>query len=87
MAQYNKVKGISFLFLIILVVFFNGCKEPVAFQSKWLDKKIVIDAEDKDWDNYPFFYDEKTQSCLGLYNDSENIYPFSDNGQGHTETD
>ncbi|MDM7919954.1 MAG: hypothetical protein QUS12_12410, partial [Methanosarcina sp.] len=27
-----------------------------------------------DWANYPYFYDKKTQSCLGLYNDSENIY-------------
>jgi hypothetical protein len=74
MAQYNKVRGISFLLLIILVLFINGCKEPVEFQSKWLDKKIIIDADDADWANYPFFYDEKTQSHMGIYNDSENLY-------------
>lgn len=74
MTQYNKVKVISFLFLIIPVVLLNSCKEPVELQSKWLDKKIVIDADDTDWANYPFFYDDKTQSLLGLYNDSENIY-------------
>ncbi|MBN1907742.1 MAG: hypothetical protein JW927_21890 [Deltaproteobacteria bacterium] len=74
MAQNNKVKVISILFLIILVVLLNGCKEPVELQSKWLDKKIVIDGDDIDWANYPYFYDEKTQSCLGFYNDSENIY-------------
>jgi hypothetical protein len=74
MAGYNTFKGILFLLLIFVVVFFNGCKEPVEFQSKWLDKKIVIDADDTDWANYPFFYDEKTRSCMGIYNDSENIY-------------
>jgi hypothetical protein len=74
MAQNNKVKVISFLFMIILVVLLNGCKEPVELQSKWLDRRIVIDGDDIDWSNYPYFYDKKTQSCLGLYNDSENIY-------------
>ncbi len=74
MTQYNKVKGVSFLFLIILVVLLNGCKAPVELQSKWLEKKIVIDGNDTDWANYPFFYNEKTRSCMGIYNDSENIY-------------
>jgi hypothetical protein len=74
MVRYNRLKGISVLFLIILVVFLNGCRKPVEIQSKWLDKKIVIDADDTDWANYPYFYDEKSQSCLGLYNDNENLY-------------
>jgi hypothetical protein len=74
MSQYIKFKVISFLFLIILVTFLNGCREPVEFQSKWLDKRIVIDGDDTDWADYPYFYDKKSQSSLGLYNDSENIY-------------
>jgi hypothetical protein len=74
MSNYKTVRGISFLFLIILFLFINGCKEPVEFQSKWLDRKIVIDANDEDWANYPFFYDEKSSSRMGMYNDDKNLY-------------
>jgi hypothetical protein len=52
----------------------NGCKKPVDLQSKWIDGEIVIDADDHDWKDYPFYYDEKTRSCIGLYNDNENLY-------------
>jgi hypothetical protein len=74
MSNFKTVRGISILFLIILVVFFNGCKEPVDIHSKWLDKKIVIDADDADWVNYPFFYDVKSSSGIGLYNDDKNLF-------------
>jgi hypothetical protein len=74
MVQYNTVKGISFLLLIMLVVFFNGCKAPVVIQSKWLDNDIVIDGKDTDWTHYPFFSDEKTGSAIGLYNDDQNLF-------------
>jgi hypothetical protein len=52
----------------------NGCKKPVDLNSKWIDKEIVIDADDQDWKDYPFYYDENPQSLIGLYNDSENLY-------------
>lgn len=71
----NKTtSGILYFFLIIIFIFLNGCNKPVNIQSKWLDRKIVIDADDKDWMGYPYYYDEKTRSCIGIYNDNENLY-------------
>ncbi len=70
----NPSGGILCLFLIIILIFLSGCNKPVNIQSKWLDRKIVIDADDKDWKDYPYYYDEKTRSCIGVYNDNENLY-------------
>ena len=66
--------GILIFFLMSSLLFLDGCKEPVNLQSRWLDKEIVIDANDNDWQDYPLFYDEKTRSCIGVYNDDANLY-------------
>lgn len=66
--------GIRCVYLVIFLMFFTGCKDPVNIQSKWLDRKITVDASDTDWINYPFYYDEKTRSCVGMYNDDKNLY-------------
>jgi hypothetical protein len=74
MKDYKMVVGILIFFLMSSLLFLNGCKEPVDLQSRWLDKEIVIDANDIDWQDYPLFYDEKTRSCIGVYNDDANLY-------------
>jgi hypothetical protein len=66
--------GILIFFLMSSILFLDGCKEPVDLKSRWLDKEIVIDADDNDWQDYPLFYDEKTRSCIGVYNDDANLY-------------
>ncbi len=69
-------RGGSILCVCLMVLFFvgNGCKKTIELQSEWLDKKIEIDGRDIDWKDYPFFYDEKTRTCIGLYNDDKNLY-------------
>jgi hypothetical protein len=74
MNEYKMDIDILIFFLMSSLLFLVGCKEPVDLQSRWLDKDIVIDAKDEDWQDYPLFYDEKTRSCIGLYNDNENLY-------------
>lgn len=73
--KYFKLSGgILIVFLMVSLLFLNGCNDPVDLQSKWLDKEIVIDADDNDWKDYPFLYDEKTRSLIGFYNDDKNLY-------------
>jgi hypothetical protein len=74
MNDYKMDVGILIFFLMSSLLFLDGCKEPVDLQSRWLDKEIVIDANDNDWQDYPLFYDEKTRSCIGVYNDDTNLY-------------
>lgn len=62
------------IFFIIPFLFFTGCKKPVDLNSMWIDRGIVVDADDQDWKDYPFYYEEKTRSPIGLYNDNENLY-------------
>jgi hypothetical protein len=65
-----------FILIIILtpILLLYGCKKPVDLKSKWIDREMVIDADDQDWKDYPFYYDEETRSCIGFYNDNENLY-------------
>ena len=74
MKDFKMDAVILIFFLASSLLFLNGCKESLELQSKWLDKKIVIDANDNDWQDYPFFYDEKTRSRIGIYNDDANLY-------------
>jgi hypothetical protein len=70
----SKTSSCILIFLLTPFLLLNGCKKPVDLNSKWIDREIVIDADDYDWKDYPFYYDEKTRSCIGLYNDNENLY-------------
>jgi hypothetical protein len=74
MKDFKMDAGILIFFLMSSILFLNGCKEPLELQSKWLDKEIVIDANDNDWQDYPFFYNEKTRSRIGVYNNDANLY-------------
>lgn len=74
MNDYKMDIGILIFFLMSSLLFLDGCKEPVDLQSRWLDKEIVIDANDNDWQDYPLFYDEKTRSSIGVYNDDADLY-------------
>ncbi len=61
-------------FLIFIIVLLSGCREQISTQSRWLDRVIVIDAKDTDWIDYPYYYDKKTSSSIGLYNDDKNLF-------------
>ena len=74
MNNFKMDVGILIFFLMSSLLFLDGCKEPLVLQSRWLDKEIVIDANDNDWQDYPLFYDKKTRSCIGVYNDDVDLY-------------
>lgn len=75
MKNYSNLRRSCFhIFLLITALLsINGCK-LVELQSKWLDREIIIDGNGIDWKDYPFFYDEKTRSNIGLYNDDTSLY-------------
>lgn len=73
MKKYKIITGIL-AFSLISFLLMDGCRKPENLQSKWLGREIVIDGNDSDWRDYSFFYDDKTRSCIGVYNDDANLY-------------
>ena len=61
------------LFLMSLLTAF-GCKRPYSLESTWLDKEIVIDGSDRDWKGSRRYYDEKSNTRISIYNDSDSLY-------------
>jgi hypothetical protein len=70
----SKTNSCILIFFLIPFLLLDGCKKPIDLKSKWIDREIVVDGHDQDWKDYPFYYDEKTRSCIGVYNDNENLY-------------
>jgi hypothetical protein len=62
------------LFLVACLSLFSGCNEPAPLQSKWIDKDIVIDANDDEWQGVQQYSDEKTKTSISVCNDESNVY-------------
>ena len=64
--------------LLIPIMFFllitSGCKQQYSLESMWLDKEVTIDGIDKEWDDTRRYYDEKSNTRIGIYNDNEYLY-------------
>jgi hypothetical protein len=69
----KKFFGYWMLLLLVSIVLLNGCKGS-ELVSKWRDKDIVIDASDSEWQDARQYYNEKTQTTVGLYNDDTDLY-------------
>jgi hypothetical protein len=64
-------KGLSLL-LIVGAYRFCGCK-TIEVSSLWLDRPIVIDGSDAEWENAKMYIEEANLS-LGLFDDAEYLY-------------
>jgi hypothetical protein len=62
----------GWLWVFIGLVSFCGCKNPEV-TSLWLDRAIVIDGSDAEWENSKLYIEEANLS-LGLFNDADNLY-------------
>ena len=69
----KKLCGYWVLLLLASIILLNGCK-TADLMSKWRDKDIVIDASDSEWQDARQYYDAKTQTSIGIYNDDDNLY-------------
>ncbi len=74
MGKHKIKSSILIFFLTALLLISYGCKEPIDLKSRWLDKEIIIDANDNEWTDFPFYNDKKTRTCVGIYNDDANLY-------------
>ncbi len=73
--QLNRVpvSYLSILMMLFLLIT-SGCKQQYSLKSTWLDKEVTIDGIDKEWDDTRRYYDEKSNTRIGIYNDNENLY-------------
>lgn len=58
--------------LLASFLLLSGCK-AVEITSKWRDKDITVDAIDNEWQDKQY-YDEKTQTSIGICNDNDYLY-------------
>lgn len=62
------------IFMMFFILITSGCKQHYSLKSTWLDKEVTIDGVDKEWNDTRRYYDEKSKTRIGIYNDNENLY-------------
>ena len=56
------------------LLFVAGCKQTVTAKSRWTDEKIVVDGQESDWRDGGMFFQEETNTKIGIRNDSSDLY-------------
>jgi hypothetical protein len=73
MNLYKKFRVYWVLLLFASFILLIGCQVP-EIASKWRDKDIIIDASDDEWQGAMQYYDEKTDTGIGVSNDDTDLY-------------
>lgn len=73
MNHNKKFNGYWVLLLLASFILLNGCKS-IELASKWRDIDITIDAIDNEWQDNKPYYDKKTDTSIGVYNDNSYVY-------------
>lgn len=60
--------------MVFMTMFAGGCKRTVSVDSRWASEDIVVDGQDSEWRNGGLYYDEKTNTKIGIKNDAKNLY-------------
>jgi len=56
------------------LLFVGGCNRTVAVDSRWAGDQIVVDGQDSEWRDGGMYYDEKTNTKIGIRNDAQYLY-------------
>lgn len=56
------------------MLFVAGCKRTVSVNSHWAAEEIIVDGQDIDWRSGGLYYDEKTNTKIGIKNDAQSLY-------------
>jgi hypothetical protein len=76
--------GCWVLFLLISLSLLNGCG-GADVASRWLDKDIIIDAMDNEWQGCTQYSDKGTK--IGVYNDESYVYLCFTTTDTHLQTE
>lgn len=63
---------LALLLLLVMALGLPGCGTP-EFQSRWLDREIVIDGDPREWSGAVYSVDGE-MTVIGLQNDSTDLY-------------
>jgi len=63
--------GLSLLSMALAVL--SSCSSPPTLRSAWLDREVVIDGRDAEWEGAKY-YIEKSNVDVGVLNDGEYLY-------------
>ncbi len=64
-----------FVTLLYTILFFMGCSPILLVNSSREDKNIIVDGDEKDWNNKTFYLNQQN-ILLGVRNDEEYLYLF-----------
>lgn len=60
--------------MVLGMLFVGGCKRTFAVNSRWASEGIVVDGQDSEWRDGGMYYDEKTNTKIGIRNDGQSLY-------------
>ncbi len=68
--------GVGFLggVLSLGMLFVGGCEQMVSVNSRWASGQIVVDGRYNEWLDGSMYYDEETNTKIGIRNDAQNLY-------------
>ena len=66
-------KTTSILFIAIVSLVLNGCKD-LELDGHYVDPSISIDGNRSDWESVPIVFDDEISTAFGVCHDNENLY-------------